>query len=213
MRKLNKACQKYLSMKIASVWAREILDSRGNPTVEVDVITENSFASAAAPSGASTGRHEAVELRDGGRRYSGKGVLKAVGNVNTIIAPALIGMDCLDQEEIDRKLIELDGTENKGRLGANATVAVSMAVLRAAAASEGKMLHDYLGGGTLPFAMFNIINGGKHAGNKLAIHEFMVIPKAEFFAERLQMASEIYHILGKKLVEKYGPSAKNVGDE
>ncbi|HSB46770.1 MAG TPA: phosphopyruvate hydratase [Candidatus Bilamarchaeum sp.] len=200
-------------MKISSVWAREILDSRGNPTVEVDVLTENSFASAAAPSGASTGKHEAVELRDGGRRYSGKGVLKAVDNVNTVIAPALIGMDCFEQQSIDQKLIDLDGTENKSRLGANAMVATSMAVLRAAAASEGKMLHDYLGGATLPFAMFNIINGGKHAGNKLAIQEFMIIPKAELFTERLQMASEIYHVLGKKLVEKYGPSAKNVGDE
>jgi enolase len=200
-------------MKIASVWAREILDSRGNPTVEVEVLTENSFASAAAPSGASTGKHEAVELRDGGKRYGGKGVLKAVANVNDIIAPALIGMDCLSQESIDDKLIELDGTSNKGRLGANAMVATSMAILRAAAASDGKMLHEYLGGSTLPFAMFNIINGGKHAGNGLAIQEFMILPKAELFADRLQMASEIYHTLGKRLAAKYGPSARNVGDE
>jgi enolase len=200
-------------MKISSIWAREILDSRGNPTVEVDVLTENSFASAAAPSGASTGKHEAVELRDGGKRYGGKGVQKAVANVNEIIAPALIGMDCLSQESIDEKLISLDGTHNKSRIGANAMVATSMAVLRAAAGSSGKMLHEYLGGSTLPFAMFNIINGGKHAGNGLAIQEFMIIPKAELFSERLQMASEIYHTLGKKLAAKYGPSAKNVGDE
>ena len=200
-------------MKIASIWAREILDSRGNPTVEVDVLTENSFASAAAPSGASTGAHEAVELRDGGRRYGGKGVRKAVENVNSIIAPALIGMDVASQEAVDEKLLELDGTPNKGRLGANATVATSMAVLRAAAGSAGKMLHDYLGGSTLPFAMFNIINGGKHAGNSLAIQEFMIIPKAESFSDRLRMASEIYHILGKQLGAKYGPSARNVGDE
>lgn len=200
-------------MKIASVWAREILDSRGNPTVEVEVLTENSFASAAAPSGASTGAHEAVELRDGGRRYGGKGVRRAVDNVNTIIAPALIGMDVRQQEEIDARLLELDGTPNKSRLGANATVATSMAVLRAAAGSAGKMLHEYLGGSTLPFAMFNIINGGKHAGNGLAIQEFMIIPKAEQFSDRLRMASEIYHVLGKQLASKYGPPARNVGDE
>ncbi|MFH1520769.1 MAG: phosphopyruvate hydratase [Candidatus Micrarchaeota archaeon] len=200
-------------MKITSVWAREILDSRGNPTVEVDVATENAFASAAAPSGASTGTHEAVELRDGGSRYLGKGVLSAVDNVNNHIAVALIGMEVSDQEKIDAKLNELDGTPFKSKLGANATVATSMAVLRAAAASEDKALHEYLGGTILPFAMFDIINGGKHAGNGLAIQEFMIIPEADIFSERLQMASEIYHILGKRLVEKYGPAARNVGDE
>lgn len=200
-------------MKITSIWAREILDSRGNPTVEVDVATENAFASAAAPSGASTGTHEAVELRDGGTRYLGKGVINAVDNINNIVAPALLGMDPTEQEKIDEKLKQLDGTPFKSKLGANATVAVSMAVLRAAAASEGKMLHEYLGGDTLPFALFNIINGGKHAGNGLAIQEFMIIPEADIFSERLQMASEIYHILGKRLVDKYGPTAKNVGDE
>lgn len=200
-------------MKITSVWAREILDSRGNPTVEVDVATDNAIASAAAPSGASTGTHEAVELRDGGSRYLGKGVLSAVDNVNNQIAVALIGMDVMDQEKIDAKLQELDGTPFKSKLGANATVATSMAVLRAAAASESKMLHEYLGGTVLPFAMFNVLNGGMHAGNNLSIQEFMIIPEADIFSERLQMASEIYHILGKKLVEKYGPAARNVGDE
>ncbi len=200
-------------MKITSLWAREILDSRGNPTIEVDIGTENAFASAAAPSGASTGKHEALELRDGGRRYDGKGVLKAVENVNSILASGLIGMEINDQTAIDAKICELDGTSDKSNLGANATVATSMAALRAAAASEGKMLHDYLGGNVLPNAMFNIINGGKHAGNGLAIQEFMVMPQSELFSERLRMASEIYHILGKQLVETYGPVAKNVGDE
>jgi enolase len=200
-------------MKIASVWAREILDSRGNPTIEVEVVTENSLGSAAAPSGASTGKHEALELRDGGRRYGGKGVRKAVENVNTVIAPALAGMDAGSQEAIDRKMRELDGTKDKSNMGANAMVATSMAVLRAAAASEGKMLHEHLGGNTLPHAMFNIINGGKHAGNGLAIQEFMIMPEAGLFTDRLAMASEIYHILGKRLVEKYGSPARNVGDE
>lgn len=200
-------------MKITSVWAREILDSRGNPTVEVEVLAESAFASAAAPSGASTGKYEAVELRDGGGRYLGKGVQQAVENVNTTITTALVGMEVGDQEAIDRKLRELDGTRDKSGLGGNATTAVSMAVLRAAAASEGKMLHEYLGGDTVPRAMFNIINGGKHAGSGLAIQEFMIIPDSELFSERLRMASEIYHVLGKQLSEKYGPTARNVGDE
>jgi enolase len=200
-------------MKILSVWAREILDSRGNPTIEVEIATENVLASAAAPSGASTGRHEALELRDGGVRYNGKGVLKAVDNVNTIIAPAITGIDASEQDLIDRRMRELDGTRDKSNLGANAMVATSMAVLRAAAASEGKLLHEYLGGDTLPRAMFNIINGGKHAGNALAVQEFMIIPEDELFTERLRMASEVYHVLGKQLVAKLGPAARNVGDE
>ncbi|HID72747.1 TPA: hypothetical protein EYP38_02290 [Candidatus Micrarchaeota archaeon] len=200
-------------MKITAVWAREILDSRGNPTVEVDVVAENAFGSAAAPSGASTGRHEAVELRDGEERYGGKGVRRAVENVKSIIAPAITGMDVTDQEGIDKKMIETDGTKNKAKLGANAMVAASMAVYRAAASAEGKAVYERLGGNTLPYAMFNILNGGKHAGGKLSIQEFMVIPKADMFADRLAMASEIYHALGKGLVKKYGPGAKNVGDE
>ena len=200
-------------MEIKSIWAREILDSRGNPTVEVEVFTDGSFGSAAAPSGASTGKHEAVELRDGGPRYLGKGVLNAVNNVNTIIAPALIGKNIVNQKEIDTTLIELDGTRDKSRLGANAIVATSMACLRAGAASQGKMLHEYLGGNTLPHAMFNIINGGQHAGNALSIQEFMVIPEAETFTERLRMGTEIYHTLKTKLTKKYGRSSINVGDE
>jgi enolase len=199
-------------MKISAVWAREILDSRGNPTVEVDVFCEAAFGSAAAPSGASTGVHEAMELRDNDHRYNGKGVLRAVANVNTIIGPALVGSE-LDQAAIDAKMRELDGTKDKSNLGANAIVATSMAVMRARAASEGKMLHELIGGKKLPHAMFNIINGGKHAGNSLAIQEFMIIPEAPIFTERLRMASEIYHALGKMLVKKYGSSAKNVGDE
>jgi enolase len=199
-------------MKITALWAREILDSRGNPTVEVDIFSENAMGSAAAPSGASTGIHEAVELRDGDHRYLGKGVLKAVNNVNTIIAPALIGHE-LTSTEVDEKIIALDGTENKSHLGANALVATSIAALRLEASSNGKMLHEHLGGVQLPHAMFNIINGGKHAGNQLAIQEFMIIPESDSFSERLRMASEVYHILGTMLVKKYGASARNVGDE
>ena len=200
-------------MRIAAVWAREILDSRGNPTVEVDAVSENALASASAPSGASTGSYEAKELRDGGPRYLGKGVQNAVGNVIDVISPAITGMDVTDQEGVDRKMRELDGTTDKSRLGANAIVATSMAVLRLAAASQAKMLHDYLGGNKLPHAMFNVINGGKHAGSGLEVQEFMIIPEAETFAERLRMASEIYHILGTQLAAKYGPIARNVGDE
>jgi enolase len=200
-------------MKIASIWAREILDSRGNPTVEVEVLAGNAFGVAAAPSGASTGKHEAVELRDGGRRYLGKGVSQAVDNINAIIAPELIGMDVEDQQSIDLKMRELDGTSDKSRIGANAMVATSMAVFKAASASAGKNVFEYLGGNVIPKAMFNVLNGGKHAGGKLAIQEFMIIPDADRFTERLQIASEIYHLLGKQLVKKYGPSARNVGDE
>jgi enolase len=200
-------------MKILSVWAREILDSRGNPTIEVEVATEQAMGSAAAPSGASTGKYEAYELRDGDSRYHGKGVLRAVGNVNNIIAPSIVGMDVNDQASIDGKIIGLDGSPNKENLGANAMVATSMAVLRAASASKGKQLFQYLGGTTLPSCMFNIINGGKHAGGSLAIQEFMIIPQADLFSERLRMASEIYHTLGKMLVQKYGAAARNVGDE
>ncbi len=200
-------------MKIASIWAREILDSRGNPTVEVEVLAGNVFGSAAAPSGASTGKHEAVELRDGGNRYLGKGVARAVDNVNSIIAPELIGMEVGDQQAIDLKMRELDGTSDKSRLGANAMVATSIAVFKAASAASGKNVFEYLDGNVMPKAMFNVLNGGKHAGGKLSIQEFMIIPDADNFTTRLQMASEIYHILGKQLVKKYGPSARNVGDE
>ncbi len=201
-------------MKILSVWGREILDSRGNPTIEVEVYTEDGFGAAAAPSGASTGTHEAVELRDEDpNRYLGKGVKRAVESVNISLAPALLGMDIADQNALDKKMRELDGTTNKGALGANAIVATSMACMRAAATSESKWLHEYLGGTLLPVAMFNVINGGKHAGNGLAVQEFMIVPTTQRFSDQLRAASEIYHILGKKLSEKYGPSARNVGDE
>ncbi len=200
-------------MEIDAVWAREILDSRGNPTIEVDVVAGNSFGTAAAPSGASTGAHEAVELRDGGERYRGKGIVSAIRNVVERIGPAIKGMEVTDQESIDRKMIELDGTENKSSLGANAMVATSMAVMRAAASSRQLAVYEHLGGNELPKAMFNILNGGKHAGGKLSIQEFMIIPEAERFCERLRMASEIYHELGRFLSDKYGPGAKNVGDE
>jgi len=200
-------------MKIMSIWAREILDSRGNPTVEVEVIADGFMGSAAAPSGASTGKHEAVELRDGGPAYLGKGVQKAVGNVNNIIAPVIIGMDVTEPEKIDLAMRELDGTKDKSNLGANAMVATSMAVYRVAAAVQNKNLNEYFGGNVLPKAMFNIVNGGKHAGGKLAIQEFMIMPDSDMFSDRLRIASEIYHTLGDQLAERYGPSARNVGDE
>ncbi len=201
-------------MKIERIFAREVLDSRGNPTVEAEVVTAASVASAIAPSGASTGKYEACELRDGGKRFLGKGVLKAIWNVNKIIAPALLSESVYGQKKIDAKMIELDGTENKGKLGANAIVAVSMAVMAAAARSKKQSVYQYLGGDILPVPMLNILNGGKHAGNALVIQEFMIIPKgAKDFSSALQMASEVYHILGKRLVKKYGAGAKNVGDE
>ncbi len=200
-------------MKITNIHAREILDSRGNPTIEVDVYANEFFGRGVAPSGASTGIYEAVELRDGGKRYLGKGVLRAVENVNELIEPALLGMEVTKQEEIDKRMISLDGTESKSKLGANATVATSMAIARCAAASEGISLFEHFGGETLPHAMFNILNGGKHAGGKLSVQEFMILPNAKSFSERLQIACETYHLLGRYLVKKYGPGAKNVGDE
>ena len=208
-------------MKITSVSAFEIIDSRGNPTVEVEVRAGNSFGRAAAPSGASTGKFEATELRDGGARYCGKGVLKAVANVNGPITKKLIGMkiDVSEQEKIDEAMLALDGTPNKTKMGANAIVATSMAVLKCAAASEGKPLFAYLGGTrnarktALPKPMFNILNGGKHAGGNLALQEFMIMPEAKTFSETLRIACEIYHALGSILEKKYGPNARNVGDE
>jgi len=204
---------------ISKIKAREILDSRGNPTVEVDVITEGGdMGRAAVPSGASTGRYEALELRDGGERYHGKGVLKAVKNVNEIIAPALKGLDVRSQGEIDKKMIELDGTFNKSKLGANAILAVSLAVARAAANAMKIPLYMYLSKNRdellLPVPLMNIINGGKHAGNKLDIQEFMIIPHGgKTFKETLRMGVEIYHTLKRILEKKYGKSAINVGDE
>jgi enolase len=205
---------------ITSIFAREILDSRGNPTVEVEMRTKDCWARASAPSGASTGVHEAVELRDGGARYAGKGVQNAVSNINNNIAKRIIGLDCTQQEEIDGALMELDGTPNKAKLGGNATVAVSMAVARLGAHAQDIQLSEWIGrlSGrnpvTLPVPFLNILNGGKHAGNELAIQEFMVAPiGASTFREALQMGSEIYHALGRIIVKKHGVSARNVGDE
>ncbi|MCX9025927.1 MAG: phosphopyruvate hydratase [Candidatus Methanoperedens sp.] len=202
---------------IEHIHAREILDSRGNPTVEVDIETESGFGRASVPSGASTGTNEALELRDKDKRYLGKGVTKAVTNVNTIIAEAILGMDVRDQREIDTTMLELDGTQNKSILGANAILGVSLAVAHAAADSIGISLYRYLGGTnafTLPCPTMNVINGGKHAGNDLAIQEFMIQPGgAKTFSEALRMGAETYHTLGAILVKKYGNSAVNVGYE
>jgi enolase len=202
---------------IANIHARQILDSRGNPTVEVDVVTQNGFLGrAAVPSGASTGRHEAVELRDGDKNlYVGKGVLKAVDNINSIIANKLIGVPATEQALIDRMLIEIDGTPNKAKLGANATLAVSMAVAKAAAQESNLSLYRYLGGVnavTLPVPLMNILNGGAHADNKIDFQEFMVVPTgASSFSEGLRWGVEIFHAL-KTVLKKKGYST-NVGDE
>ncbi len=202
---------------ISDIHARQILDSRGNPTVEVDVITENGvIGRAAVPSGASTGKHEAVELRDGDKnRYQGKGVLKAVSNVNQIIAEQLIGMDVTLQSQVDHLLIQTDGTENKGKLGANAMLAVSMAVARAAAQETNLPLYRYLGGVNatlLPMPLMNILNGGVHADNKIDFQEFMIVPAgAASFNEGLRWGVEVFHHL-KSVLKKKGYST-NVGDE
>jgi enolase len=204
-------------LQIETVYAREILDSRGNPTVEVEVVVDGGFVGrAAVPSGASTGAFEAVELRDGDKsRYLGKGVLKAVENVNTIIREKILGMNAYDQVTLDKTLIELDGTENKGKLGANATLGVSLAVARAAASSLGMELYNYIGGVNakeLPVPMMNILNGGKHADNTVNIQEFMVMPVgAPSFKEALRMCAEVFHNL--KSVLKEAGLATSVGDE
>ena len=203
--------------KISSVKAREILDSRGNPTVEAEVLLDNgSLGRASVPSGASTGMYEACELRDGGAAYLGKGVRKAVDNVNRVIAPALMGMDGLDQTGIDRRLIELDGTDNKSRLGANAILAVSLAAAKAAAASMGMSLYRYIGGShanVLPVPMMNILNGGAHAANNVDIQEFMIMPvSAKTWTEALRRCVEVFHILKGVLRDK-GVSVSGVGDE
>ena len=204
--------------KIQKIHAREILDSRGNPTIEVDVFTPKGFGRASVPSGASTGTNEALELRDADpNRYEGKGVLTAVKNVNTIIQKELLGLDVRNQREIDELMIELDETDNKSSMGANSILGVSMAVAKAAADSLDIPLYRYLGGSnafTLPIPIMNVLNGGKHAGNELAIQEFMIQPKgAETFYEALQIGVEIYHVLGKSLGKKYGKSSTNVGYE
>ena len=203
--------------KILKVFGREILDSRGNPTVEADVWLDNgNMGRAAVPSGASTGEHEAIELRDGDkRRYLGKGTLKAVQNINKKIAADVLGIDAYDQEAADRKMIQLDGTPNKRKLGANAILAVSMAVARAAALSQRIPLYRYLGGASasvLPVPMMNILNGGAHADNSVDPQEFMVVPYgASNFSEALRMGAEVFHTL-KSVLKKKGYST-SVGDE
>ena len=202
--------------RIADVRARQILDSRGNPTVEVDVRLESgAFGRAAVPSGASTGVHEAVELRDGGSEYGGKAVTHAVAHANGELAGAVRGLDAADQAELDRRLIDLDGTPNKGRLGANAILGVSLAAAKAAAADVGQPLYRYLGGeqaATLPVPMLNVINGGAHAANSIDLQEFMLVPVgADSFAEALRIGAETYHALQKVLKERGLPTA--VGDE
>lgn len=201
---------------ISCIEARQIFDSRGNPTVEVDVYTENgAMGRAAVPSGASTGEHEAVELRDGGKDYSGKGVLTAVKNVKEILAPELIGVPVFEQNHIDQMMIDADGTENKGKLGANAILGVSLAVAKAAAAELGQPLFQYLGGvnaHTLPVPMMNVINGGAHSDAPIAFQEFMIMPvKAGSFAQALKMGTEVFHSL-KGVIKGRGLSTA-VGDE
>lgn len=208
-------------MTIQKVHAREVLDSRGNPTVEVEITTEKGMFRSAVPSGASTGAHEACELRDEDKsRYCGKGCLLAVKNVNDLLAPILIGKDEMKQEELDKAMCELDGTPNKSKLGANAILGCSMAISKAAAARLGVPLYKYIAqlAGTkelrLPVPCFNVINGGKHAGNVLPFQEFMIAPvKATSFSEGLRMGAEVYHALKTILKKKYGQDAVNVGDE
>jgi len=200
-------------MKIQNIIGREIIDSRGNPTVEVDVILENGvMGRASVPSGASTGEREALELRDGGTRFMGKGVLQAVSHVNNELRDLVVGMDVYNQEEIDNAMIKLDGTDAKSRFGANAILGVSMAVLKAAAASKGMPLYKYVGNGkTLPRPMMNIINGGAHADNNLDFQEYMIIPEATSIKERVRIGAEVFHTLKKVLKDK--GYATSVGDE
>lgn len=198
---------------IKDIKAREILDSRGNPTVEADIILSNGItATASVPSGASTGQREALELRDKDNRYMGKGVQKAVNNIKNIIKPALIGLDVSNQKLIDQTMLELDGTETKSNLGANAILAVSMAALKAASLSNNQELYEYIGNGqTLPKPMMNILNGGMHADNGLDFQEFMIIPNAGTIKERVRIGSEVFHNL-KKVLKEAGYNT-NVGDE
>lgn len=198
---------------IEDIKAREILDSRGNPTIEVDVICDDgSFGRASVPSGASTGINEAIELRDNDKRYMGKGVLKAVNNVNDIIKPSLIGIDVTKQAEIDNIMLRLDGTNNKSKLGANAILGVSLACLKAAADSNDMPLYKYIGNGkNLPTPMMNIINGGFHADNNLDFQEYMIVPNANSFREKLRIGAEVFHTL-KKILKNKGYNT-SVGDE
>jgi len=209
-----------LMAAIESIKARQIYDSRGNPTVEVDMVVDGVLSRASVPSGASTGAYEAVELRDGGDRYMGKGVLTAVANVNDKLAPKLVGMDATDQGAIDAAMIELDGTPNKGTFGANAVLGVSLAAAKAGAAAKGVPLYRHfadLAGNTqlmMPVPCFNVINGGSHAGNKLPFQEYFVIPTgASNFKEGMLMGTEVYHTLSKILKKKFGGDATLIGDE
>ena len=209
---------KTVDMKIKKVVAREVLDSRGNPTIEVDVLTDYSMGRAAIPSGASTGTHEAIELRDDDvSRYCGKGVLNVIKNVTTIIAPKIIGIDVRNQEVIDKCMIDLDGTTNKAILGANAILGVSLATAKAASNGLNLQLFQYLGDANcriMPVPMMNILNGGKHAGNDLSIQEFLIIPVGtNKFSEAIRIGSEVYHFLRKVLTDRFGKGAVNVGDE
>ncbi|VVC01536.1 Enolase [uncultured archaeon] len=200
--------------KITRIFAREALDSRGNPTVQCDVTSEHGFGRATSPSGASTGIHEAHELRDGGKRFGGKGVKTACGNVNGPIARALVGMEVSGQEAVDRKLCSLDGTPNKSKLGANATTAVSLAVAQCAASESGAGLYRMLGKGKLPAPMMNVLNGGKHAANGISIQEFMIFPlHFNAFSEALRSGVETYHALAGIIAKKYGRGATSLGDE
>jgi len=211
------------SATISSVKAREILDSRGNPTVECEVgISDGRVFRASVPSGASTGAYEAVELRDGGDRYLGKGVLKAVENINTVLGPAVIGMNPVEQEDIDNAMIKIDGTPNKANMGANAILGISLAVSKAGAGAKNVPLYKHyadLAGNdleqyTMPVPCFNVINGGSHAGNKLAFQEYFVIPTAaSTFSEAMQIGCEVYHTLGKIIKGKFGGDATLIGDE
>ncbi len=206
--------------EIIKIRAREILDSRGNPTVEAEVFTKGGLSRASVPSGASTGKYEACELRDGGRRYLGQGVLKAISNVNNVMAKKIVGEDCTTQKEVDESMIDLDGTPNKSNLGANAILAVSMAVCKAGALESNLPLYEYIAklagsrGVTLPIPQMNVINGGTHAGIKNDFQEHMIIPfGAKTYSDALRMCSETYHTLKKNVKEKFGNSAILVGDE
>jgi enolase len=218
--KIVSVCLCVFMSGILRVRAREILDSRGNPTVEVDVFTRRGLSRASVPSGASTGKYEALELRDGGSRYLGKGVLKAVSNVNDVIAKRIVGADCTEQKQADDLMIELDGTPNKSRLGANAILGVSMAVCKAGALESKLSLHEYVAGlvgsrgVTLPIPQMNVINGGAHAGITNDFQEHMIVPfGAKSFSDALRMCSEVYHTLKENLKEKFGTSAIQVADE
>ncbi|MEM4633683.1 MAG: phosphopyruvate hydratase [Candidatus Anstonellaceae archaeon] len=201
--------------KIVRVFARQVLDSRGNPTVQADVFSQKGFGRATAPSGASTGIHEAIELRDRGAKYGGMGVLKAVQNINSKISKAILGMEVSDQAGIDEAIIALDGTPNKEKLGANATTAVSLAVAHCSANEQGCGLYSLLEGKkSIPAPMMNVLNGGKHAQNGVAIQEFMIFPiYFKSFSDALRAGCEIYHSLKAQVAKKYGKSATGLGDE